>query len=225
MELSDRTMQVLKNYASINPNLVFRKGKELMTISVARNVLSKVTLDEDIPQEFGVYDLNEFLNVLSLVDKPNLDLTDDYAIISDSVGRSSIKYYFSDPDMLTVPQKEVVMPETEVNFSLDTDTLGKIKRAASALGHSEISITPSNGSVRLSVVDTSDPTSNAFSIDVEGTYEEGTEFNFVMNVNNLKIVNEDFMVGISSKLISKFKSKQSSIEYFIALEKTSTYGA
>lgn len=224
MELSDRTMQVLKNYATINPNIVFRQGNELMTISVARNVLSKVTLDEYIPSEFGIYDLNEFLNVLSLVDKPNLNLSDDYAIISDSVGRSSVKYYFSDPDMLTVPQKEVVMPETEVNFSLDTDTLGKIKRASSALGHSEISITPAGGSVRLSVVDSSDPTGNSFSIDVEGVYKEDTSFNFIMNVNNLKIVNEDFMVGISSKLISNFKSKQSPIEYYIALEKTSTYG-
>jgi hypothetical protein len=225
MELSDRTLQVLKNYATINPNIVFKKGKELVTISVAKNVLAKTTLDEDIPSEFGIYDLNEFLNVLSLVDKPNLDISDDYAMISDSVGRSSVKYYFSDPDMLTQPSKEVIMPETEVKFSLDTDTLGKIKRASSALGHGEISVTPSSGSVRLSVVDSTDPTSNTFSIDVEGEYKEGTDFNFILNVNNLKIVNEDFSVGISSKLISNFKSKQSPIEYFIALEKTSTYGA
>jgi hypothetical protein len=224
MELSDRTLQVLKNYATINPNIVFKKGNELMTISVARNVLSKATLDEEIPSDFGIYDLNEFLNVLGLVDSPNLELTNDYAIVSDSVGRTKIKYHFSDPDMLTVPQKEIIMPETEVNFVLDTATLSKLKRAASALGHGEISISPSGGSVRLSVVDTTDPTSNTLSIDVEGDYDEGTTFNFILNVNNLKIVNEDFEVGISSKLISNFKSQQSAIEYFIALEKTSTYG-
>lgn len=224
MQLSDRTLQVLKNYATINPNIVFRAGNELMTISVARNVLSKATLDEEVPVDFGIYDLNEFLSVLNLVDNPTLEMKPSYVLVSDSVGRSNVKYYFSDPDMLTVPQKEIIMPETEVNFVLDTDTMGKLKRAASALGHGEISITPSGGSVRLSVVDTTDSTSNAFSIDVEGDYDEDASFNFVLNVNNLKIVNEDFAVGISSKLISNFKSQQSAIEYFIALEKTSTYG-
>lgn len=225
MELSDRTIAVLKNYATINPNIVIREGNELKTISVARNVMSKVTLDETFPQEFGIYDLNEFLNVLGLVDKPNLRFEKTNVMVSDTTGRSRIEYFYSDPDMLTSPNKDVIMPEAQVNFSLDTDTLSRIKRAASALGHSEISIKPSNGSIELAVVDSKDATSNTYSIDVEGTYDEGVDFNFVLNVNNLKIVNEDFDVGISSKLISNFKSKNSSIEYYIALEKTSTYGA
>lgn len=92
------------------------------------------------------------------------------------------------------------------------------------LGHSEISITPSGGSVQLAVVDSKDATSNVFSIEVEGSYPEGVDFNFVLNVNNLKVVNEDFTVNISKKLISQFKSQQSELEYFIALEKTSKYG-
>jgi hypothetical protein len=117
------------------------------------------------------------------------------------------------------------MPEPEVKFTLDTDTLGKVKRAAAALGHEEISITPTTGAIRLSVVDSKDATSNAFSIEVEGDYPEGVDFNFILNVGNVKVVNEDFEVGISSKLISQFTSKQSAIEYFIALEKSSTYGA
>lgn len=117
------------------------------------------------------------------------------------------------------------MPEADVTFTLDIDTLSKVKRAASVLGHSEISITPASGAVRLSVVDSKDATSNAFSIDVEGTYDSETPFNFIMNVNNLKVVNEDFTVRMSKKLISQFKSQQSEIEYFIALEKTSKYGA
>jgi len=103
--------------------------------------------------------------------------------------------------------------------------LGKVKRAAAALGHDEISISPTQGAVRLSVIDSKDATSNAFSIDVEGTYPDEVDFNFIMNVGNLKVVNEDFDVSISSKLISQFVSKQSTIEYFIALEKSSTYGA
>lgn len=225
MELTDSTLQVLKNYATINPNIVVTEGSVLKTISVARNVLSTAQLNEEFPQGFGIYDLNEFLNVLSLVDSPRLRFEKDYVVVGDSTGRSSVKYFFSDPEMLTSPGKDINMPESEVKFTLDTDTLSKVKRAAAALGHDEISITPTTGAIRLSVVDTKDSTSNAFSIDVEGDYPEGVDFNFILNVGNLKVINEDFEVEISSKLISHFTSKQSAIEYYIALEKTSTYGA
>lgn len=225
MELTDSTLQVLKNYATINPNIVVTEGSVIKTISVARNVLSTAQLNEEFPQGFGIYDLNEFLNVLSLVDSPRLRFEKDYVVVGDSTGRSSVKYFFSDPEMLTSPGKDINMPESEVKFTLDTDTLSKVKRAAAALGHDEISITPTTGAIRLSVVDTKDSTSNAFSIDVEGDYPEGVDFNFILNVGNLKVINEDFEVEISSKLISHFTSKQSAIEYYIALEKTSTYGA
>jgi hypothetical protein len=225
MELTDTTLQVLKNYATINPNIVITEGSVIKTISVARNVLSTAQLNEEFPQGFGIYDLNEFLNVLSLVDSPRLSFEKDYVVVGDSTGRSSVKYFFSDPEMLTSPGKDINMPEPEVKFTLDTDTLGKVKRAAAALGHEEISITPTTGAIRLSVVDSKDATSNAFSIEVEGDYPEGVDFNFILNVGNVKVVNEDFEVGISSKLISQFTSKQSAIEYFIALEKSSTYGA
>ena len=153
MELSDTTLSVLKNYSTINPNIVITEGYQLKTISVARNVLCTVELTEKFPQSFGIYDLNEFLNVLSLVDSPRLKFDKDYVTVGDSTGRSSVKYFFSDPEMLTSPGKTINMPEAEVNFVLDTDTLSKVKRAAAALGHDEISITPTTGAIRLSVID------------------------------------------------------------------------
>jgi len=225
MELTDSTVNILKNYATINPNIVIDEGNTLKTISVARNVLSATETNETFPQKFGIYDLNEFLNVLSLVDQPRLKFDNDFVTVSDSTGRSSVKYFYSDPDMLTSPGKDINMPDAEVKFTLDTDTLGKVKRAAAALGHENISITPATGAVCLTVTDTEDRTSNTFSIEVEGTYPEGVDFNFVLNVGNVKVINEDYDVEVSSKLISKFTSKQSPTEYFIALEKTSVYGA
>lgn len=225
MELTDSTVNILKNYATINPNIVIDEGNTLKTISVARNVLSATETNETFPQKFGIYDLNEFLNVLSLVDQPRLKFDNDFVTVSDSTGRSSVKYFYSDPDMLTSPGKDINMPDAEVKFTLDTDTLGKVKRAAAALGHENISITPATGAVCLTVTDTEDRTSNTFSIEVEGTYPEGVDFNFVLNVGNVKVINEDYDVEVSSKLISKFTSKQSPTEYFIALEKSSTYGA
>ena len=225
MELNENTLSVLKNFSGINQNMLIREGNTIKTISEARNVIATAVVEAEFPQAFGIYDLNEFLGVIGLVGEPRLTFEESYVTITDSSNRSRVKYFFSDPEMLTSPGKDINMPDAEVKFSLDTDTLGKVKRAAAALGHDEISISPTTGAIRLSVIDSKDATSNAFSIDVEGTYPEGVDFNFIMNVSNLKVVNEDFEVGISSKLISQFTSKQSAIEYFIALEKSSTYGA
>ena len=225
MELSVDTEALLTNFASINQNMLFTEGSTIKTMSEARNVLASATISEDIPKEFGIYDLGEFLNVLDLVDGAHLSFESDYVTIGDKTGRSAVKYYYSDPDMLTSSGKDVVMPEAEVNFTLDSVTLAKVRKAAGVLGHSELSISNTQGAVRLSIADISNATSNLFSIDVEGTYPEGVDFNFIMNVNNLKVIDEDFHVAISSKLISQFTSTQSDIEYFIALEKSSTYGA
>ena len=223
MELNDKTLAVLKNYATINPNVVINEGNVLKTISEAKNVLSSAELDDTFPKTFGIYDLNEFLNVLSLVDSPNLKLEDNYVLVSDGSGRTRIKYFYSDIDMLTVPSKDIIMPEAEVSFSFDRETLSRVKRAASVLGHTELSVSVINNVLSLSVVDQNDKTSNVFSIDVDGTYKN-ENFNYVFNISNLKMIDDDYRVDISSKLISHFVNEQSGIQYWVALEKTSTYG-
>lgn len=225
MQLSNRTVDILRNYASINENIVIESGNIIKTMSAAKNLVSRAEIEESFPQRFGIYDLPEFLSVLTLVDNPIINFSDDYCTVSDGSGLSSVKYFYSDPDMLSAPKKDVTMPECEVKFILNTDTLSKIKRAANALGHDAISIKPAGGSIEISVVNNKNKTSNAFSITVEGTYDELATFDFVMNVSNLKLINEGYEVAISSKLISNLKSLDSKIEYFIALEKTSTYGA
>jgi hypothetical protein len=224
MELSDNTLSVLKNFSGINQNILIRSGNTIKTISEARNVLATAVVEEEFQKDFGVYDLNEFIGVLGLVDTPNLQFEDEYVRISDSSGRSKVKYFFSSEDTLTTPQKDITMPQADVAFTLDNDTLNKIKRAASTLGHSEVSITGKDGVVSLSVVDSQNATSNAFTIDVDGTYPEGAVFNFVLSISNLKILPGDYEVQISSKLISQFSNTDTNVNYWIALEKSSTFG-
>lgn len=224
MELSENTLSVLKNFSGINQNILIRSGNTIKTISEARNVLATAVVDESFPQDFGVYDLNEFIGVLGLVDTPNLQFEDECVRISDSSGRSKVKYFFSAEETLTSPQKDITMPEADVSFTLDNDTLNKLKRAASTLGHSEVSISGKDGVLSLSVVDSQNMTSNAFSIDVDGTYPEDAVFNFILSINNLKMLPGDYEVQISSKLISQFSRKDSNLKYWIALEKSSTFG-
>jgi hypothetical protein len=222
MELSENTLQVLKNFSTINQNLMIRAGNTVKTISEARNVLATAVVDVEFPKDFGIYDLNEFIGVLGLVDTPRLKFEDEYVTVSDSTGRSKVKYFFSPEETLTTPQKDINMPDGDVKFTLDGDTLNKLKRAASALGHNEVSISGKNGVLSLSVVESQNSTSNAFSIDVDGDFGDAN-FNFVMNISNLKILPGDYDVSISSKLISSFTNKETNVQYWIALEKTSSY--
>ena len=223
MELSNFTMQVLKNFASVNSNVVIKPGNNIMTMAEAKNVLASATVPETFPKQFGIYDLQEFLNVLGLVDNPRVRFEDHHALIGDSTGRAQIKYYFSDPEMLTTPSKAIDMPVSEVKFTLDNNTLSNLKRAASALGHSEMSITNTDGVIRLSIIDDSNSTSNTYSIDVDGT-SSLSECNFVINIANLKLIPGDYEVEVSTKLISKFTNvSERGLVYWIALEKTSTY--
>ena len=224
MELSNFTMQVLKNFASINSNIVIKEGNTITSIAEARNVVGSATVAETFPQEFGIYDLSEFLSVVGLVGTPKLTFKDTHVVISDAAGRANVKYFFSDPENLVQPTKQIAMPDPNITFTLDQSTLNSLKRAASALGHSEVSISGSRSLITLSVLDKDNVTSNVYSIDVPGSADTDT-FNFIININNIKVIPADYKVDISSRLISSFTSLnlEKEIKYWIALEKSSSY--
>ena len=222
MELNNNVLNVLKNFASINSSMVFNAGSELKTISEARNILASVNIDQEFPKSFGIYDMNEFLSVLSLVDTPRLRFEDNYVLIGDQSGRSKIKYFFTDIEMLTAPPATMKMPEADITFELTADTMAKIKKASAALGHTDLVITPGENAISLSINDIENSTSNTFSIDVDG---ETTMDNFqaVISIANLKLIPNTYTVSISSKNIAKFEDEIAGSVYFIALEKTSKW--
>lgn len=223
MQLTEKTLSILKNYASIQPNLVVEEGNQIKTMAEARNVMSSAELDQEFPVSFGIYDLSEFLGVLSLVDSPDVSFSDQYLTVQDSSGTAKVRFWYSSPDMLTHPKKDLQMPPAEVTFKLSQNTLDRIRRASSTLGHDKMVIEPNDGSILISVTDTTDSTCNSFKIEVPGSYESD-EFQFVMGIPNIKVIPGDYDVSVSSKLISKFEGTSGDIRYFIALEKSSTYG-
>lgn len=222
MKVSDLTLQTLKNFATINPNFVAKGGTSVSTIAEAKNIIANANIDIDLPSEFAIYDLNEFLGVLGLVDEPQITFGDKSCTISDSSGRSSIEYYFSDPDMLTTSTKELVMPETEITFDLDQTTLGRIKRASGALGHENVRVTDQGSGIILTVMDPENATSNTFSIEVPGSHTIDN-FEVYLNISNLKLLQGDYSVEISSKYISRFTKSETGHEYFVAVEKSSSF--
>tara|TARA_B100000902_G_C27074795_1_gene795841 strand:- start:126 stop:806 length:681 start_codon:yes stop_codon:yes gene_type:complete len=221
--LSDDTINVLKNFATINPNLVFTPGQKVKTISESKTILAQADITEDMPKEFGVYDLNEFLSVYNLVDTPTLTF-EDKSVLINGANNQVVRYFFSEIEILTTPQKDIQMPDAELGFTLTDDILNQIRKAAAVLGHTELSLTGDNGVITASVVDTKDTTSNSFSYELDRDNACKESFNFIVSIPNLKLLPGDYFVSISSKLISNWTNNNYPIEYFIALEKNSSFG-
>ena len=223
MELTSRTIDILRNFANINPNIVVAKGNILKTMSIKKNLVVTAVIEESFPTDFGIYDLSEFLSVLNLVDNPRIEFDEKNCSIRDGSGLSSVKYFYCDPEMLTAPKKDIQMPDPELGVSIDEDKLNQIRKAAAVLGHTELAITGDNGIVTASVLDTRDSTSNVFEIELDKDNSCKNEFNFVVSIPNLKLLPGDYFVSISSKLISNWTNSNYPVDYFIALEKNSSY--
>jgi len=224
VSISNDTLSVLRNFSSINPNVVLKPGQEVKTISEAKNILAVADITEDFPTEMGIYDLNEFLSVVNLVNDPQLNFGDNHVDVVG--GNSKVKYFFSDTSILTTPQKDITMPDCEVTVSFTDDILSQIRKAASALGHSEMSISATEDGVNIKVFDSKDSSANIYNIQLanDAGYKEG-QFEFVININNLKLLDGDYEVNISSKLISEWKNTTKPVRYYIALEKNSNYNS
>ena len=223
MKLSEHTTSVLKNFASINQNLVIKEGKTISTMSAMKNIVAKAEVDEDFPREIAIYDLNEFLAALSLFTNPVLDFSENFVMITEE-GKTgnSLKYFYSDPSVVTTPSSEITMPKTEVNFSLDSSDLSKVQRAASVIGSPDLVLEKNGVGSYLTVKDKKNDTANNYSLEVD--VEVQGDYNFYFNVENLKLMPLTYDVNVSSKNISHFKSQTSNaVEYWIALEPESSY--
>lgn len=220
MKLSDKTLTLLKNFSTINQSILFKQGNFLRTISVMKNILAEATIEEEFSKDFGIYDLNQFLNGLNLHQNAELDFKNDgYVVIRE--GKSSSKYFFADPNVIvTPPDKVITLPSEDVCFILDTKELDKLIKAAAVYQLPDLSVIGQAGVVKLVVRDKKNDTSNDFSI-VVGETDESFTYNF--KVENLKILPGTYEVVISSKLLSRFKNTGFDVTYHVALEPDSTF--
>ena len=221
MKLTNETINVLKNFSTINQNLVIKEGSSISTMSAMKNIIAKATVEEKFEKEFAIYDLNEFLSALSLFTNPNLDFNDDYVVMTeDGSSGKSLKYWYSDPSVVTSPSKEVTMPSSEIEFNLSSDTLSEVTKAAAVIGVPDMVLE----SGELRVTDKKNDTANSYSTQVVQSNDEAEKYKFWFKVENLKLLQGSYDVQVSAKKISYFKNSNFDIEYFIALEPESSYG-
>ena len=223
MKLSDHTVDVLKNFASINQNLIIKEGSTLTTMSAMKNIVAKAEVEESFDKEVAIYDLNEFLASISLFTSPILDFNEGFVTIKEENNpKNSLKYFYSDPSVVTSPNKTITMPSKEVSFKLNGENLNKLKRAAGVIQAPDLVLEKKNTDVFLTVKDKKNDTANTFSIDVD-TVADGSDFKFFFKVENLKLMDGDYEVDISSKNISHLASSNKDVEYWVALEPESSY--
>jgi hypothetical protein len=221
MKLSDNTLTLLKNFAGINQSILVKQGNKLRTISIAKNILAEAEITEEFPREFAIYDLNQFLNGLSLHQDPDLDFTED-SYITIREGKRRVKYFYADPNVIiSPPEKEIKLPSNDVCFQLETGALEKLVKAAAVYQLPDISAIGDAGVIRLVVRDKKNDTSNEYSIVVGETDEQFT-FNFKVE-NISKIVSGAYNVVVSRKLLSQFTNTKHNLSYWIALEPDSTF--
>ena len=221
MKLSDNTLPVLKNFANINNSILVKQGTRLRTISVAKNILAEADITEEFPRDFAIYDLNQFLNGLSLHQDPDLDFN-EASYLSIKEGKRRVKYFFADPNVIiSPPEKEIQLPSSDVCFQLDSTSLEKLVKAAAVYQLPDLSAIGEAGVVKLVVRDKKNDTSNEYAIVVGETDQEFT-FNF--KVENIKIIPGAYDVVVSKKLLSKFTNTKYNLTYYIALEPDSSFG-
>ena len=219
MKLSKDTVGLIKNFAGINSNLLLKQGNKLATISTQKNVMSDTVVAETFPADFGIYDLNEFLGAMSLFDDPDLEFSDKFVTIKE--GGASIKYFAAEIGNLVVPQKAIVFPEAEIEFTLTATMLNMIQKTASVLRATDLQIVGDGSKMVIQVGDKKNATGNTYNAQVGSTDKE---FKVNLKVENLKMLPGDYLVSISSKKISRFKATSSELVYYVAVEADSVFG-
>lgn len=220
MKLSPETINILKNFASINQSILVKEGSKLRTISVMKNILAECDVSETFSRDFAIYDLNQFLNGLGLHQDPDIDFDNETHLIIRE-GKRRVKYFFADPEVIVVPpDKELELPTKDVCFQLEHSQLDKLIKASAVYQLPDLSAVGGAGVIRLVVRDKKNDTSNEYSIVVG---ETDKEFTFNFKVENIKIIPGSYDVVVSKKLLAQFTNSKYNLKYYIALEPDSTF--
>jgi hypothetical protein len=215
MKLSENTLSVLKNFSSINSGIVLQKGNLQKTISPEKSILVEAEVEDVLPEQFGIYDLNQFLGNISTLNNPDLTFTDNAVLMND--GDITFNYYSCSTNLIvSPPDKELKLKQVDVSFSLTNAILTKLLRLAAMNNLTHLSVVGKKGEIRLQTHEKANDTSNHASFKLNDY--NGEDFSASFKVENIKLIPGDYDVEIQLGAFAKFVSKSGKIKYFIALE-------
>ena len=223
MKMSNTTLEYLKNYSTINSNIIIEPGNTLKTLSPVKNVMSECTISETFEQTIAIWDLNKFLGTISLFDSPTFEFHESYVVISDEGKSAKTKYHYAEPELIQSVTQTINMPDPVVDFRLTEVNLNQIMKAASVLQLPDLCVRNDGGTLELVALDSKDSSCNTYSVNLGEVDEDTPAFDFFFKTENMKMLPGDYDVEITSKLVSKFTSVNNDLSYWIALENNSNY--
>ena len=212
MKLSDKTIQILKNFATINQSILVRPGNVLKTITPLKTILAQATVTETFEQEFAIYELSRFLGTISLFSDPEFTFQEKFVTISS--GKQRVNYTYADASMImTPPSKEISFPDTEVEFTITAEQLSTISKAGAVLQMPEIAVVGEDGLISIRAIDSKNSTADVFSLDVG---ECDKDFKVIFRPENLKLIPSDYKVSLTTAGICRFESDN--LTYWVTTE-------
>ena len=219
MKISSDTIDVLKNFSDINQNILVKSGKTLTTISTMKNILAEAEISDDMPQEFAIYDLPEFLRVIDMLKKPSLNFNgESHVEVVD--GKQKVKYFFADKSVIVAPTKSITMPDTFVSFTFTKDMFEQVMKGINTMGLPDVAVVGDGTAIKMIATDKKNKSSNTYSVDICSSDKVFTGY---FKAENFKMITDDYDVAISSQKISHFVNRTRPIKYWIALEPDSTF--
>ena len=219
--ISKDTLNILKNFSGINSNLYVKAGSKITTMSPTKNIMAEVEVEESFDTEFGIWDLNKLLGVISLFQDPEFIFDDKYMTITGASG-SKVKYFYSDPKLLSYPTKSIKKIDAVVEFDLTSDDFRELSRAGAVLQNPDLCFVSDDDAVLAVVKDLKDPTCNVFSIRV-GDNKDQADFSFNFKLENMKMFDGNYHVALSKNVIGQFTHASRPLTYWVAMDATSTY--
>jgi hypothetical protein len=221
IKISSETLSILKNFSSLNSNILIKPGNVIRTLAVNRGGMAEAVIDETFDTEFGIWDLDQFLGVVSLCNNPTFKFLEKKVEINSSTG-SVFEYNYSEPRLLLVPSKQPTVPEPTATASIDYGIWSEIIRAASVLKVDDISFINAEDGVTAVVTDLSDPTAHTYTVNLEGSSMNHTfEVNF--KISNIKILQGSYKMLLSEGKMAVFQNTNLNLTYWFGAESSSTY--
>ena len=219
MKLDSYTHAVLSNFSTINNSIVINEGNEIRTMPENKTILAEATVPNVFNKTFGIYDLRKLLGCLSLIKDPDIKLEDNHLEVKSA--NNTIKYFYTEPSRIVSPSKRINLTSAEVTFDLPSYVLSDVIRSSQVLSVEDLAISSTDGKITITVFDKGNTSTNSAIFDVTGT--SSSSFTAYMKISNLKLIDDDYEVKLSSKGISLFKSKNHDLKYYIAIEADSKF--
>jgi len=217
MKINNKTLNILKNFATINPSIIVKPGNTLKTISSSKTILARAEVPDTFEYPFAIYNLSQFIGCISMFTDPDLDFEESSVTISD--GKNKIVYHYADSSIiLAPPDKDINIPSVDAEFKISATDIPSVAKALSILELTEIAIVGDGDNIFIQAIDSKNPSSNQYSVKVGATDKV---FKAIFKPDNLKMVPDDYIVTLSSKGLSKFVGTEAT--YYVAIEATSTF--